>query len=220
MQVKLLRVLQEREVTPLGSNATVPIDVRIVCATNRRLREDVAAGRFREDLYYRVGVVEIVVPPLRDRVEDIPEIAARIVAEASATIGRSAPRLSAGAMRALLGHSWPGNVRELENVLTKAVLMTEGATVQAVDVEVPSSSAAVKATALPADRASFLAAEEGRILAVLRACRWNVSEAGKALGIPRATLYRKLDRYGAVRESPDSTAPRASRKGKSPRGVG
>jgi serine/threonine-protein kinase PknK len=213
MQVKLLRVLQEREVQPLGSNTTVPIDVRIVCATNRRLREEVAAGRFREDLYYRVGVVEIVVPPLRDRVEDIPEIAARIVAESAATIGRAAPRIGAAAMRALLGHPWPGNVRELENVLTKAVLMTEGATIQAADVEVPSATA-VKAAALPADRAGFLAAEEGRILAVLRACRWNVSEAGKALGIPRATLYRKLDRYGAVREKPGT--PRSIRKG--PRG--
>jgi transcriptional regulator with GAF, ATPase, and Fis domain len=214
MQVKLLRVLQEREVQPLGSSATVPIDVRIVCATNRRLREEVAAGRFREDLYYRVGVVEIVVPPLRDRVEDIPEIAARIVADGAATIGRPAPKIGSAAMRVLLSHPWPGNVRELENVLTKAVLMTEGATIQAADVEVPSASVTAKSAALPADRAGFLAAEQDRILAVLRACRWNVSEAGKALGIPRATLYRKLERFGAVREKEGEESPRAIRKGK------
>jgi transcriptional regulator with GAF, ATPase, and Fis domain/tetratricopeptide (TPR) repeat protein len=215
MQVKLLRVLQEREVQPLGSDTTVPIDVRIVCATNRRLRDEVAAGRFREDLYYRVGVVEIVVPPLRERVEDIPEIAARIVADAAATVGRPAPRIGAPALRALLAHPWRGNVRELENVLTKAVVMTEGATIQAADVELPTPSSIAKLAALPADRAGFLDDERARILGVLRACRWNVSEAGKALGIPRATLYRKLDRFGATRERSDDGAP--ARKGPSPR---
>jgi transcriptional regulator with GAF, ATPase, and Fis domain len=197
MQVKLLRVLQEREVVPLGSHAPTPIDVRVVCATNRQIRGEVAAGRFREDLYYRLGVVEIRVPPLRERIEDLPEIAARILAASAETLGRPAPRLAKAALRALLAHAWPGNVRELENVLTKAALMAEGDTLGPEDLELPAPAPA--ASAVVVDRSGFLHEEEGRILAVLRACRWNVSEAQKTLGIPRATLYRKLKRYGVER---------------------
>src|SRR4029077_20997082 len=117
------------------------------------------------------------------------------------------------------GHSWPGNVRELENVLTKALLMTESATLGAADVEVSASPGAPKAKGtLPASRAGFLADEEARILAVLRACRWNVSEAGKALGIPRAPLYRSPDRYGVARDKPSARVPRARRNPGPPRG--
>ncbi|APR75108.1 Response regulator of zinc sigma-54-dependent two-component system [Minicystis rosea] len=208
MQVKLLRVLQEREVQPLGATVTVSIDVRIVCATNRRLRDEVAAGRFREDLYYRVGVVEITLPPLRDRVDDIPELAARILDDAARSFGRPAPRIAPAAMRALLAHGWPGNVRQLQNVLTKAVLMAERGTIDAADLDLP--RAAVAAPALPASRAAFREAEEDRVLAVLRACRWNVTEACKTLDMPRATLYRRLKEYGVSRDG-DETKRRKRR---------
>ncbi|MFT3771248.1 MAG: sigma 54-interacting transcriptional regulator [Minicystis sp.] len=209
MQVKLLRVLQEREVQPLGATSTVSIDVRVVCATNRRLREEVAAGRFREDLYYRVGVVEITLPPLRDRADDIPELASRILADAAQSFGRPAPRLAPAAMRALLAHGWPGNVRQLQNVLTKAVLMAEGGVIDAVDLDLPRATAA--APALPATRAAYREAEEDRVLAVLRACRWNVSEACKTLGMPRATIYRRLKAYGVTRDGGEP-APKKKRR--------
>ncbi len=125
MQVKLLRVLQEQVVRPLGSNEAVGIDMRLLCATNRRLREDVASGRFREDLFYRVGVVEIQLPPLRERLEDIPELVDRVLQSTAERIGKPAPGVSPSGMRVLLEHSWPGNVRELENVIIKAVLLAE-----------------------------------------------------------------------------------------------
>jgi transcriptional regulator with PAS, ATPase and Fis domain len=197
MQVKLLRVLQEREVTKVGSTARVLVDARIVCATNRRLRDEVAFGRFREDLYYRLGVVTIHVPPLRDRIDDLPELVERILRSAAETFGRPVPRLAPAARRLLLAHRWPGNVRELENVLTKAVLMADGGVLGAADVD---PSGAPGAPVVPASRAAFRGEEAERMLAVLRACKWNVSEACRTLGMSRATLYRRLKRAGVSPE--------------------
>jgi transcriptional regulator with GAF, ATPase, and Fis domain/tetratricopeptide (TPR) repeat protein len=197
MQVKLLRVLQERELTPLGSNATIPVDVRIVAATNRTLRDEVARGRFREDLYYRLGVVEIRLPPLRERLEDLPAIAARLLERAARSLGREPPRLTPAALRALLAHPWPGNVRELENALTKALVMTDRDRLEARDLELavrPASSAPRDAPPIER-RADWDAAEKQRILAALAAHGWNASRACRALGIPRASFYRKLARY-------------------------
>jgi DNA-binding NtrC family response regulator len=161
MQVKLLRVLQEHEVVPLGSNTAVPIDVRIVATTNRRLREEVDARRFREDLYYRLGVVEIVVPPLRDRFEDLPELADHLLVQAAARTGRPKPKLSRAAIAALLDREWPGNVRELDNVLTKAVLLADA---DVVDPE----ALQLGPPARPQNRAQHERHEHGRLLTVLR----------------------------------------------------
>ncbi|HZO13659.1 MAG TPA: sigma 54-interacting transcriptional regulator, partial [Polyangiaceae bacterium] len=125
MQVKLLRVLQEHEVHPVGARRAVAIDVRLVCATHKNLREEIARGRFREDLYYRVSVVEISVPPLRERPEDIPELVRHFLERASTMASRPAPRLTPEALRALMQNPWRGNVRELENVVTRAVLLAD-----------------------------------------------------------------------------------------------
>ncbi len=184
MQVKLLRVLQEREVRPLGSTAVVPIDVRVVCATNRDLEAEVAAGRFREDLYYRVAVVAVEMPPLRRRLEDMPVLAEAILARVARELGREPPRLSAAALRALLHHEWPGNVRELENALTKACLMAEGREIRPRDLALPPAAA-------PRSRRRG-AVGRREILAALEAHGGNASRAAVALGIGRATLYRKL----------------------------
>ncbi len=184
MQVKLLRVLQQREVRPVGATRTEPLRARVLAATNRTLREEVRAGRFREDLYYRVAVVELRVPPLRDRAEDIPELAAALLERVAAEGGPRA-RLTASAARALAEQPWPGNVRELENVLRATAVFAEGGRVTA------------DALVLPRERAQ--PDERQRIAAALEEHGWNVSRVGRALGIPRMTLYRRLRQYGLER---------------------
>jgi transcriptional regulator with GAF, ATPase, and Fis domain len=194
VQAKLLRVVQEREVRPIGAAASVPVDFRLVCATNRDLRGEVAHGRFREDLYYRVGVVEVALPPLRDRTEDIPELAAHFVTRAAESLGRPAPRLTRAALRKLLSYAWPGNVRELENVITKAVVFASAGEIGEGDVELPRAAASS-----PARRRAGAGDERAQILAALDHTGWNAVLAARELGMPRATFYRRLDRYGIKR---------------------
>ncbi|MDC3988196.1 sigma 54-interacting transcriptional regulator [Polyangium jinanense] len=195
VQAKLLRVLQERVVRPLGSDTTVPVDFRLVCATNRTLRTEVRFGRFREDLYYRVGVVEVTLPPLRDRLEDLPELAAHLVSRAARELSRPAPRITPSAMRVLLSHSWPGNVRELENVLMKAIVLAEG------DVIRPGDLGLRDARPLPSRHVERPRgdAEREAILRALAENGWNAAQAARSLAIPRATFYRRLERYGIAR---------------------
>ncbi|WP_170319261.1 sigma 54-interacting transcriptional regulator [Polyangium spumosum] len=195
VQAKLLRVLQERVVRPLGSDTTVPVDFRLVCATNRPLRAEVRFGRFREDLYYRVGVVEVTLPPLRERLEDLPELAGHLVARAARELGRPAARITPSAMRMLLAHTWPGNVRELENVLMKAIVLAEG------DVIRPGDLGLREARVLPSRRAPRPSgdAEREAILRALAESGWNAARAARSLAIPRATFYRRLERHGITR---------------------
>jgi Nif-specific regulatory protein len=137
LQAKLLRVLQEREIEPLGAERTESVDVRVIAATNRDLRQLVAEGRFQADLFYRLNVVPIVVPPLRERLEDIPVLAAYFVDKHASRIGRSIDALEDGVVKSLQQHDWPGNVRELENTIERAVVLTAGSTIarEAVTVE-------------------------------------------------------------------------------------
>lgn len=188
MQAKLLRVLQERDVKPLGASRTVPVDVRVLCATNRDLRAEVAAGRFREDLYYRVAVIEISLPSLRERIEDVPVLGEHILHKHAAQAKADAPELSSEALRSLMSYHWPGNVRQLENVLVRAALLADGAVIRAVDLALgPATEVAL------ANSASM--PEKQRLRAALSATDWNVVEAAKLLAMPRATFYRKLQRY-------------------------
>ena len=190
MQVKLLRVLQEGEVRPVGARRAVPTDIRLVCATNRDLAKDVTAGRFRADLFYRVGVVIVTLPPLRDRTEDIPELVQRISDSAATKTGRKKPRITQEALDMLVRHPWPGNVRELENVITKALLMAADGLITAGDLGLE------QRTAPPDDRSAYRREEASRMLAALRRSGWNVTRAAKSLSIPRATFYRRMKRYG------------------------
>ncbi|MBX3270114.1 MAG: sigma-54-dependent Fis family transcriptional regulator [Sandaracinaceae bacterium] len=190
MQAKLLRVLQQREVQPLGTSETVAIDVRIVAATNRSLRDEVAVGRFREDLYYRLAVVEVRLPPLRERRDDLPELVRHVLERRAAELGVEVPRVHPDAMRWLLRHEWPGNVRELDNTLSRALVMGDGELLR------PGDLGLVDALALPRGRKEMQAEQARSILAALAETRWNVSEVARRLGIPRTTLYRKLKRYG------------------------
>ncbi|WP_437799764.1 sigma 54-interacting transcriptional regulator [Sorangium sp. So ce693] len=197
VQAKLLRALQERSIRPVGSDRSVSVaDVRVVCATNRDLREEVARGRFREDLYYRISVIEIRLPPLRDRPDDIPAIAQAIVEKLAARQGRPAFRLSRGALRRLSSYGWPGNVRQLENVLSRACVLSPGPEIGAADIQLPAAAPAPRGRS----RAEYRGAEEERIRAALELSRWNVCEVSRSLGIPRMTLYRKLARYGLLRK--------------------
>jgi transcriptional regulator with GAF, ATPase, and Fis domain/serine/threonine protein kinase len=194
MQAKLLRAIQEREIRALGSSEPIPIRARIVSATNRVLRDEVRAGRFREDLFYRLAVVEIAVPPLRDRLDDLVLLARHVLARLEAELGRPAPSLAPKTVEKLMRHAWPGNVRELENVLSNAMVLATGSVLEPRDVVLPELS--------QPDRPSPVVYESGeraKLVSALEQNRWNVSEVARALSIPRATLYRKLKRYQLAR---------------------
>ncbi len=171
---------------PLGQDRTVSVDVRVVSATNRDLRREVTNGKFREDLYYRLAGVEITVPPLRERMTDVPAISRRLLSRALPGEQRE---LAPEALRALMRHSWPGNVRELENVLTKAAVLCEGETIHARDVEIEANRVAPTAHA---SRTEYAQDELDRMRAALQRNRFSVAKAARELGIPRATFYRKM----------------------------
>ncbi len=216
MQPKLLRALQERAVRPVGGAHEVELDVRVVAATNRDLEEDVRARRFRQDLYYRVNVVRIDVPPLRDRGRDVLLLARRFVARFAARAQKSVTGLSTQAEALLLRHRWPGNVRELENCIECAVTLCRNDLIDVDDL--PPPLAALADAVVPDDRLRAPAAgddeEEGSALPsmeeverrhirrVLRAVHGNKSQAAAVLGFDRRTLYRKLKLYGDFTGSP------------------
>jgi two-component system response regulator HydG len=200
MQVKLLRVLQEREVTRVGGDAVVPVDVRLIVATNQDLGAMVEAGSFREDLYYRLNVVELKTPPLRERREDIPLLAAHFLnmfaAKNRKTVDRFAPR----AMDLLIRHSWPGNVRELMNTIERAVVLARSACLDEDDFSVlagrqPQGAASITGISAPAD-VPLERIEREAIANTLASAGGNKSEAARRLGITRKTLREKLKRYG------------------------
>jgi DNA-binding NtrC family response regulator len=195
-QAKLLRVLQEREVRPLGAEKARPLELRLVCATHRELAREVEAGRFRQDLFYRVAVLEVRLPALRERIEDLPELCRVILERRARELGRAPPELAPDALRALGGHNFPGNVRELENILTRALVLSSHSRLRAEDLEL--RRAAPRALR-SRSRHEYEDEERERILHALRGSRWNVSVVSRSLGIPRNTLYRKLERYGLQR---------------------
>ncbi|MFO0665601.1 MAG: sigma-54 dependent transcriptional regulator [Polyangiaceae bacterium] len=200
MQPKLLRALQERKVRPVGSNAEIPFDARIVAATNRDLESEVFHKRFREDLYYRVNVVQVDLPPLRSRAQDVLELAAHFLAEFSRKAGREKPLvLSSGAAEKIMQYEWPGNVRELENSMERAVALArfEELTVE----DLPDRIRAYKPNhfVIEADDASEVVSlhelERRYIERVLKLVGDNKSRAAQILGVDRRTLYRKLERF-------------------------
>ncbi len=196
LQSKLLRVLQEREIERVGGRRRVPIDVRVLAATNARLSERISAGDFREDLYYRLRVVEITVPPLRDRREDIPRLVRYFLERFAAREGREVPNLDRDAYAALLGHDFPGNVRELENLLEGAAALSQGNTIHRDDLQwLPRGAVRTDTDPVPTGSEEEIpdlrALEEQHIQRVLRLAGGNKSRAARLLGISRRTLYRK-----------------------------
>lgn len=199
MQVKLLRTIQEKEVRPVGANRTHPVDVRFLAATNRNLEEEVAQGRFRQDLYYRLNVVVMTSPPLRERLEDIPLLIRHFIHQSNNGSG-GAPGVSKDALACLMTYDWPGNVRELENVIRRAVAMGGGEQIHLQDlpeavytppvIPIPPQGG----SAVVADD-SFRAYEYAAIRNALNKCNNNRKKAALLLGIGEATLYRKIKQY-------------------------
>lgn len=213
-QVKLLRVLESRKLQRVGGNEDVEVDFRLVAATNRNLAEYVREGKFREDLYYRLNVIDIHLPALKDRAGDIALLAARFLKEFSAKYSSSVTGIDARAMKALEDYSWPGNVRQLRNVIEKMVVLSSGGKLTLDDVpvevtqegppaaEAPRSEVALVKTPVSGDRSvnapsSLEEAEKSAILDVLAKCSNNKTEAARVLGISRRTLHRKLNKWGS-----------------------
>ena len=225
LQVKLLTVLQRHEVQPLGSTKSVSVDVRVLAATNRDLAADVREGRFREDLYFRLNVISLVIPPVRDRLEDVPWLVGRFLRHFAEAHGRTEVRgIDRGAMEALLAHDWPGNVRELVNVIERAVLLCEGERVRRVDLPeafqggaspaaadeldavaptAEAAAAALEFADLPlqeAKRRVVEAFEERYLRHHLRETRGTVGEVAQRAAINPRTLYEKMRRLGLRKE--------------------
>ncbi|KMY67072.1 Fis family transcriptional regulator [Desulfocarbo indianensis] len=199
LQVKLLRALQERTFERVGGSQAISVDVRIVAATNRDLTEAVKAGSFREDLFYRLNVVRLELPPLRARMEDLPALAAHFIAKYAAEMGRQAPKVSAEAMQRLYGHAWPGNVRELENALERAVILA-GDEIRPSDLpfELKPESAGQTAPP-PRDMTITEAVEDLEIRMIKRALEEASgvqSHAADALGVTKSNLAYKMKKYG------------------------
>ncbi|HEU5218730.1 MAG TPA: sigma-54 dependent transcriptional regulator [Gemmatimonadales bacterium] len=207
-QSKVLRVLQEGIVTRIGASRQVQVDVRILAATNKNLEEEIEAGRFREDLFYRLNVVPIIVPPLRERLEDVPALVEHFVATLSVGIGVAARPVTPDAMRALQRRSWPGNVRELRNAVERLLILSAGKQITMADVErlLPSPEGML-ATGLSPEAAHSAKfdeftrdAERAFLLVKLRQYNWNVAETARALDMPRSNLYKRIERHKLTRE--------------------
>jgi formate hydrogenlyase transcriptional activator len=198
VQAKLLRVLQSGEFERLGSSKTIKVDVRLIAATNRDLQREVREGRFRADLFYRLSVFPITLPPLREHPEDIPLLVWHVIARRQANLDRSVKRVPERLMRALVAYAWPGNVRELENVVERALIMTTGATLAAD----PAFLDAAPVTPAVAPNASLAEMERAHIRAVLDECGWKVGGRGNAadrLGLRRSTLQYRMRKLGITR---------------------
>ena len=204
-QAKVLRALQEGVVSPVGSTRSVKVDVRIVAATNKRLEDEIAAGRFREDLLYRLNVVPIEVPALRARRDDIPQLVEHFSSLLAQTPGLALRRFSAGAVERLKRHSWPGNVRELRNTVERLLILAPAAEITESDVSRmlgPAIEGELGETLLQTETYEEFKerAERAFLVAKLNAFDWNVSETARRLDMPRSNLYKKIERFNLSRD--------------------
>jgi two-component system nitrogen regulation response regulator NtrX len=221
-QAKVLRVLQEGEVERIGSQKTIKVDVRVIAATNKNLEQAIAEGAFREDLFFRLSVIDIEVPPLRSRVEDIPAIAGHFVARSASQHGVPVKRISPELAAALESREWRGNVRELKNVIDRLMILVDDDTLRPEHLDgmpgakpplgaspaIPASSPAASSVPLP--QGSLREFKEGSerafIVARLRENAWNISATAQAIDTPRSNLYKKLEQYGITEEGDGLTS--------------
>ena len=205
-QAKVLRVLQDGVVTRIGGSKPVKVDVRVLAATNKMLEEEIANARFREDLYYRLNVVPLHVPPLRERREDVPLLVRHFLGLLARQDGLPAKGIEDGALQRLQELEWPGNVRELRNTVERLLILSSGPRITLADVErlVGRRAAEGGGMGTLGDIGTFdefkQAAERAYLLAKLRQHDWNVSETARALDMPRSNVYKKIERYGLKRE--------------------
>jgi DNA-binding NtrC family response regulator len=191
-QAKLLRVLETGELERVGSSQTRRVDVRLLCATNAQLQEEVKAGNFREDLLFRINTVEIHLPPLRDRREDIPLLAEHFLSRLRTRYRKQVNGFSAPAMQQMMQYPWPGNVRELEHSIERALLLCGGEEIEPANLSI----GAARPAALSLEDMSIDEMEAMLIRKVLRRCDGNISQAAESLGLSRAALYRRIEKYG------------------------
>jgi len=200
MQAKILRALQEREIMRVGGAKPLKVDVRVIAATNRDLEAMVKDGRFREDLYYRLNIIPIVIPPLRNRRDDIPPLVDFFVAKHSGSANRTIKGLTAGARNLIMTYAWPGNVRQLESAIERAILLCEGneITVEDLPIEIRQEGASSAAFnfKLPPEGISFEDVERSLITQAMEQTNWNITRAAKLLGLSFRTLQYRLEKFG------------------------
>jgi two-component system nitrogen regulation response regulator NtrX len=205
-QAKLLRVLQEGVVTRIGGSKAIQVDVRVLAATNKDLESEIAESRFREDLLYRLNVVPIEVPALRERLEDVPALVEHFAEQLASSAGVPGKKFSEEAIRRLQSRPWPGNIRELRNAVERALILASGKVVAPGDIDrlLPATDGSAGVTSAPGGVQTFETfkqeAEKSFLVQKLREHDWNVSETARALKMPRSNLYKKIERYGLSRE--------------------
>jgi len=197
-QSKVLRVLEEQRVEPVGSNVPVTVDVRVIAATNKKLEDEIARNAFREDLFYRLNVIPFNVPPLRERIEDIPILAAHFLSQYCEEYGKKQKEFTAAAMDVLLGYSWPGNVRELKNLVERLVIMCPSPRIEPHHLPPEFFRGAPKAPQKPYEslQEARSAYEREFVLRKLEENRWNMTKTAQSLGLERSHLYRKMRSLG------------------------
>ncbi|MGH9761155.1 MAG: sigma-54-dependent transcriptional regulator [Blastocatellia bacterium] len=204
MQAKLLRALQEKEIMRVGGTRPIKVDVRVIAATNRDLEGMVKDNRFREDLYYRLNIIPVTIPPLRNRRDDIPALVDYFIAKHTMGAARKIRGLTASARNLIMGYGWPGNVRQLESAIERAILLCEGDEIQVEDLPLeirqqsePSSNFSFK---LPPEGISFEELEQSLIIQAMEQTNWNITRAAKMLGLSFRTLQYRLEKFGIKRQ--------------------
>ncbi len=194
-QAKVLRALQENEITPLGDTRSYPVDVRIIAATNKNLQDEIEKGNFRQDLYYRLNVIELYVPSLRERIEDIPLLAEFFIKKFAAEKKIEPKEITNEAMNILMSYSWPGNVRELENLIERLMIMVPDDKILPKHIPYPINKTTTESDALLSLKEAKEEFEKEYISKVLKITHWNISQASKLLGIERSYLHKKIKKH-------------------------
>jgi DNA-binding NtrC family response regulator len=196
LQAKLLTVLQNRRVSRVGANKETPIDLRLICATNMPLYDMVKENRFRQDLLYRINTIEIEIPSLRDRMEDIPILANHFLKQYSAKYSKNINKISEGAMTRMHKHPWPGNIRELQHAIERAVILSNSSVLQPEDFNFSVNNGKENEQALSLDQYNLDEVEKLLIRKVLKKYNGNITQAASELGLTRSSLYRRLEKHG------------------------
>ncbi len=203
-QVKLLRAVEQRQILPVGATEAVDVDLRLIAATNRNPLDEIKAGRFREDLYYRMNVVGIRLPPLRDRREDVPLLVDHFIRKYNSEMGKHCVGVSDEVMRLLMSYEWKGNIREMQNVIERAVIFAESDAIEISDIGFLGAEAIASKTNTENLQAAVRAYEKQQIFRVLNNHGWNKAEAAKSMGIGLSSLYRKMDELEIGAEKRDN----------------
>jgi two-component system response regulator HydG len=196
MQIDLLRVLEEKKITRIGNSYPIPVDFRLISATRRNLEQEISAAKFREDFFYRINVITIPIPPLRDRKEDIPLLIDHFLEKFSHETAKQVDHITRDTIEHLIAYEWPGNVRELENAIERAVVLSKSRT-----IDINDFSFLQAPTKMPSKARSLREMEKYHIQKILEECGWNITRAAKILDINRVTLHKKIKRFDMQKDA-------------------